>query len=148
MKGEIDMSTRKQTKGFLLGAIAGGVVGSVTALLLAPKPGKELRQDISAGAQKVSDSTARVAGQVTDTTGRIARQIGDQAVQLADRTKQAATNVVTSVRSRSKGTEETEAVADLILDKEIGEDEEISAIDNVEAGEAEAAVSKELQSIN
>lgn len=142
------MSTRKQTKGFLLGAIAGGVVGSVTALLLAPKPGKELRQDISAGAQKVSDTTARVAGQVTDTTGRIARQIGDQAVQLADRTKQAATNVVTSVRSRSKGTEETEAVADLILDKEIGEDEEISAIDNVEAGEAEAAVSKELQSIN
>lgn len=137
------MSTRKQTKGFFLGALAGGVVGSITALLLAPKPGKELRQDISVGAQKVGDTTVKVAGQVGDTTGRIAKQIGNQAIQIADKTKQAASHVVSSVRARSKGTEETEAVAELVIETlpAAGSDEAVSAI---EAGETEAAVSKEL----
>jgi gas vesicle protein len=138
------MSTRKQTKGFLLGALAGGVVGSVTALLLAPKAGKELRQDISVQAQKVSDTTVKVAGQVSDTTGRIAKQIGDQAVQIADKTRQAASSVVSSVRSRSKGTEETEAVSDSVAIIEAADGQEASAIEAVEAGETEAAATKEL----
>ncbi|WP_138753234.1 YtxH domain-containing protein [Paenibacillus sinopodophylli] len=142
------MSTRKQTKGFLLGALAGGVVGSITALLLAPKPGKELRQDISDGAQKVSETTVKVAGQVGDTTGRIAKQIGGQAIQIAGRTKQAASGVVSSVRSRNKGTEETEANAETEEIIASGSEEAASAIETVEAGETEAAVSKELQSIN
>lgn len=34
-------------KGFLLGALIGGAVGAVTALLFAPKPGKELREELS-----------------------------------------------------------------------------------------------------
>ena len=34
-------------KGFLLGAIIGGAVGAITALLFAPKPGKELREELS-----------------------------------------------------------------------------------------------------
>jgi len=34
-------------KGFLLGALVGGAVGAITALLFAPKPGKELRDEIS-----------------------------------------------------------------------------------------------------
>ncbi len=33
-------------KGFLIGMLVGGVVGAITALLYAPKPGKELRRDI------------------------------------------------------------------------------------------------------
>lgn len=34
-------------KGFLLGALVGGAVGAITALLFAPKPGKELRDELS-----------------------------------------------------------------------------------------------------
>jgi len=34
------------TKGFILGALIGGAAGAITALLLAPKSGAELRQDI------------------------------------------------------------------------------------------------------
>ncbi|OMF21330.1 hypothetical protein BK133_28540 [Paenibacillus sp. FSL H8-0548] len=144
------MSTRKQTKGFMLGALAGGVIGSVTALLLAPKPGKELRQDISVGAQKVGDTTVKVAGQVSDKTGRIARQIGDQAVHIAGKTKQAATQVASSVRLRSKGTEETETISGTtaIAEPELNEAEEVSAIDDIEAGETEAAATKEPQVIS
>lgn len=139
------MSTRKQTKGFLLGALAGGVVGSITALLLAPKAGKELRQDLSASAQKVSDTTVKVAGQVSDTTGRIAKQIGGQAVQIADRTKQAAGSVVSSVKGWTKTNGASEAVTDSSVTIVLPDGElETSAIEAVEAGETEAAASKEL----
>ncbi|WP_063847497.1 YtxH domain-containing protein [Bacillus sp. FJAT-28004] len=138
------MTTRKQTKGFFLGALAGGVVGSITALLLAPKPGKELRQDISVGAQRVGETTVKVAGQVGDTTGRIAKQISGQAIQIADRTKQAASSVVSSVRSRNKGTEETEAITDDIANAAFTEEGSEQAASAIEAGETEAAATKEL----
>lgn len=35
------------TKDFFVGALIGGIVGAMTALLLAPKSGKELRQNIN-----------------------------------------------------------------------------------------------------
>jgi gas vesicle protein len=38
--------TSEKSKGILLGVLAGGVLGSVIALLYAPKSGKEVRQDI------------------------------------------------------------------------------------------------------
>jgi gas vesicle protein len=135
------MTTRKGTKGFLLGALAGGVVGSVTALLLAPKAGKELRQDISTGAQKVGQTTVKVAGQVGESTGRFAKQIGDQAVQLADRTKQAAGNFVSTVKGKNLIDADEAAAA---LNAGGGEQQVAIALESVEAGESEAAVTKEL----
>ncbi|MFP4368920.1 MAG: YtxH domain-containing protein [Bacteroidota bacterium] len=35
------------SKGFIIGALIGGMAGAVTALLLAPKSGEELRKDLS-----------------------------------------------------------------------------------------------------
>lgn len=104
------MAIRKDTKGFLLGALAGGVIGSITALLFAPKAGKELRQDIAAGAQKVSDTTIKAAGKVGETTGRITKEIGGQATHIATLGKQAAGNVVNSVKGLKKNTDTTAVV--------------------------------------
>ncbi len=39
-------NSNSSAKGFLIGVIAGGVAGGLTALLYAPKSGKELRRDI------------------------------------------------------------------------------------------------------
>jgi gas vesicle protein len=39
-------SGENYTRGFMFGAIIGGAVGAVTALLLAPKSGRELRKDL------------------------------------------------------------------------------------------------------
>jgi len=84
------MSKGKQSKVFFIGAIVGGVIGSVSALLFAPKSGKELRQDISSGAQKVSQAAVRTASEVSDTTGRLVKEIGEGASQFAAKIKQAA----------------------------------------------------------
>ncbi len=45
------------TKGFLLGAIVGGVAGAVTALLFAPKSGAELRKDIAETSTQLYDKS-------------------------------------------------------------------------------------------
>jgi gas vesicle protein len=93
------MAKSTSSKGFLLGALTGAVIGSITALLFAPKAGKELRQDIAEGAHKVGDTTARLAHQVGETTGRIAKEVGGSASEIADRAKNAASTVVSSVKS-------------------------------------------------
>ena len=44
---EFDRDNGINTKDFLIGALVGGIVGAVTALLLAPKSGKEMRSDLN-----------------------------------------------------------------------------------------------------
>lgn len=76
-------------KSFLLGAVIGAVAGSVTALLLAPKPGKELRQDIADGARTVAEKTQAAA-----------EKVGEQSSELYSRIKSSAGNLVHDIQSR------------------------------------------------
>jgi gas vesicle protein len=46
-----------QKSSFLIGFLAGGVLGAVIALLYAPKPGKELRADIKTKAGEMAEDT-------------------------------------------------------------------------------------------
>lgn len=58
------------TRGFVAGAIIGGLAGAVAALLLAPKPGNELRRDIADTSvdiySKAQDYFKSVEGQVSN----------------------------------------------------------------------------------
>lgn len=62
--------SRDYTKGFLLGALIGGAAGAITALLLAPKSGAELRRDIADSSQeyygKASEYLKTMEGRVSD----------------------------------------------------------------------------------
>ncbi|MCX6161441.1 MAG: YtxH domain-containing protein [Ignavibacteriae bacterium] len=52
------MEENKMAKGLMIGFLAGGIVGSVIALLYAPKSGKELRSDIKLKKDEfIDDST-------------------------------------------------------------------------------------------
>ncbi|WP_339316055.1 YtxH domain-containing protein [Paenibacillus sp. FSL R10-2734] len=82
---------KKDTKGLLWGALVGSVVGSVTALLFAPKPGKELRKDIADG---TAAGIEKVQG--------IAVQAGDKSIELYDKAKDSIGHVVHEVREWSK----------------------------------------------
>jgi len=66
----------KGNKGWIWGAANGTIVGSVTALLFAPKAGRELRKDIADGARQVGEKTQEVAGKVSE-----------QGAQLVDKVK-------------------------------------------------------------
>ncbi|EXX89443.1 hypothetical protein BG53_12895 [Paenibacillus darwinianus] len=98
------MATKKDVKTFVIGTVAGAAVGVLTALLFAPKAGKELRKDIAEGAQQACETTVKLAGQVGETTGKIAKHVGSHTVQLAGKAKEAAGGVIGTVASwRTKG---------------------------------------------
>src|SRR5699024_7522986 len=48
---------RMANKNFLVGTLIGGIVGAAVALLFAPKPGRELREDITMNTYSISDSS-------------------------------------------------------------------------------------------
>ncbi len=62
--------TDTYTKGFLLGAIVGGVAGAVTALLFAPKSGAELRRDIADTSTQFYDKSKDYFVTVEDTVSK------------------------------------------------------------------------------
>lgn len=51
---------------FLLGAVAGALVGAGVALLMAPKAGAEVRRDLSDGYSSVRDAAARRYREMAD----------------------------------------------------------------------------------
>lgn len=57
------------TQGLLLGTIIGGTIGAITALLLAPKSGSELRRDIVEKSQQIYDKTADYLYSAESTVG-------------------------------------------------------------------------------
>ncbi|WP_223070541.1 YtxH domain-containing protein [Paenibacillus caui] len=108
----------KPSKSFLWGTVIGAVAGSVTALLFAPKPGKELRKDIAEGARTAAEKT-HVA----------AEKLGEHSAELYSRFKDATEGLIRDVQSRF--VKETEA------DKEeavvSSEDTEDDIVDEKEA---------------
>ncbi|WP_438447936.1 YtxH domain-containing protein [Gorillibacterium sp. sgz5001074] len=77
------MTNKRNGKEFLVGAVVGSVLGAVTALLLAPKSGKELRSDLSEQYGKVSDKTVEIAGVVGAKTQEIAGVVGAKTHEIA-----------------------------------------------------------------
>ncbi|KIL36803.1 hypothetical protein SD70_31245 [Gordoniibacillus kamchatkensis] len=105
------MMTNQRSKDIIAGAIAGTVLGAVTALLLAPKSGRELRADIASGCQQVSERTQQIASAVSGKTQQLAKQVGTHTSEFIgkakDVTAQAARQVKVWREGASGGDEET-----------------------------------------
>lgn len=87
------------TKDFLIGTLIGGIVGATTALFLAPKSGRELREDITDQATQLKERTDNWKVQATEYTTELAetakdkknqltKAITDQTQQVMDKVKQ------------------------------------------------------------
>lgn len=78
--------------GMVKGAVIGGVVGAAAALLLAPKPGREMRQDLAAAYNKSMDKSKEWASTAGTKTQELASKVGQQASDIISQTKSAMTN--------------------------------------------------------
>lgn len=110
----------KGSKGWIWGAAIGTIVGSVTALLFAPKPGKELRKDIADGARQVGEKTQEVA-----------EKVGEQGAQLAGKVKDTAGGLIHDIQNWRTSKVETD-----LEDKEM----QISSIDEEGGAEEDETV--------
>ncbi|WP_178021733.1 YtxH domain-containing protein [uncultured Paenibacillus sp.] len=131
----------KGNKGWLWGAAIGTVAGAVTALLFAPKAGKELRKDIADGARQVGEKTQEVAGKVSE-----------QSTVLVGKVKEAAEGLISEIQSRRSAKdiaeEEVAQVSAFAEDEEPAAEEEtvvlgvVSGEEATEAGELEVAAAE------
>ncbi len=68
---------------FLLGALAGALVGAGVALLMAPKSGAQTREDLSAGYSSVRDAAARryrdLADRANEKLGELEQKVDEYA---------------------------------------------------------------------
>jgi gas vesicle protein len=73
-------------KGFIIGLLAGGAIGAVLALLYAPKSGKELRRDLTEGAEEILGEAEHAVAAARSRASEIvsdARQRSDQLISDA-----------------------------------------------------------------
>jgi gas vesicle protein len=60
MANEERREDQMNTKDFVIGALVGGIVGAATALFLAPKSGRELREDLNGQASVLKEKTNQI----------------------------------------------------------------------------------------
>ncbi|WP_282936781.1 YtxH domain-containing protein [Paenibacillus sp. RC67] len=97
------MAADKKGKDLLIGAVVGTVLGAVTALLLAPKSGRELRADLAEGVHNVSEKTQQVAGTVLDKSKQLASTISEKTQTLGSTTTEWAGKVKEKALSWKNG---------------------------------------------
>jgi len=101
------MGDRINGKDFIIGALIGSLAGGTTALLLAPKSGKEIRGDINQGASQVKNradewihvaqekgsdwkekaytTSSEIKRKAMDTTSQVAKNVTDKTKDVANK---------------------------------------------------------------
>lgn len=91
--------SNSNNKDFLLGTIVGGIVGAVTAMLLTPKSGRELRSDLNEQATVVKDKSLQIKDTAMEKGNEwisvakekstdFAKTVSEQSSQVADKVKE------------------------------------------------------------
>lgn len=84
---------------FLLGALAGALVGAGVALLMAPKSGAETRQDLSSGYNSVREVAARRYRDLADRANAKLGELEEKVEQYAGRATSAAQDAEAAVEN-------------------------------------------------
>lgn len=93
----------------LLGTLIGGAVGVVSTLLLAPKTGVKMREDLSTKYREINEKTKKIATNVGEKTQEIAKVMGTQASDMIDKAsnlKDSANEVKTTMQEAWRAAKE------------------------------------------
>jgi gas vesicle protein len=71
------------SKEFLIGTLIGGMIGAVTALLLAPKSGKELRNDLNEKASRWKEQTNHLTNKAFEKSSVVAEAAKEKTISLS-----------------------------------------------------------------
>lgn len=88
--------------GLWLGLMIGGAVGAITSLLIAPKAGNKLREDLMNTYRTWQDKTKEIATSVSESTKAIAESVGQKTEELVDTAKAKTENLVDTAKETAK----------------------------------------------
>ena len=86
------------TKDFIIGALVGGIVGSLTALLFAPKSGKELRHDLNNGTYMLKEKTDHLRTTAVEKSGELTSTVKDKTTALSKKVSEQSAEIVKKVK--------------------------------------------------
>jgi len=81
-------------KGFFAGTLLGGIAGAVTALLLAPKSGRELRQDIA-------DKSYELYDKASDYISGVGENVDSVVTNTVNEGRERANSIISSAREQA-----------------------------------------------
>ncbi|KIL43882.1 YtxH domain-containing protein [Jeotgalibacillus soli] len=105
--------TTTSTRDFVLGALIGGAVGAATALFLAPKSGKEFRDDLTLQAELLKERSAEWKEQAIDKSSELANAAKEKTAVLSQTVQDQSSGLVEKVKS-IKGEAATPALEDAV----------------------------------
>ena len=101
-------------KSFLWGALVGSLLGSITALLLAPKQGSELRKDIVDTTRQVSNKTQELVSAASEQGANIYGIVKGKATDIAQ-------DIQSWRQCKNEDTDEKLAVSSILENPELDE---------------------------
>jgi len=105
-------TTETGKSGLWLGMLIGGAIGAAASLLLAPKSGSALREELSNTYKSLQEKRNRLAANVKEKAQSVASSIGDHASELSDKAKegkQIVSDALHAVKDDMKGRNGTDA---------------------------------------
>ncbi|MBV6685313.1 YtxH domain-containing protein [Bacillus sp. JRC01] len=96
------------SKDFIIGTLIGGIVGAATALLLAPKSGKDLRSDINEQAGAWKEKTNQWKDTAVEKSNELAAAAKEKSSSLTKTVQEQSNQVVGKIKSYRSGSAEGE----------------------------------------
>lgn len=87
---------------FFVGALVGGVIGAATALFLAPKTGKEMREDLSTQATQLKDKSIEISTVAKDKASEFSSVAKDKATEFSSVAKDKTDEVTKTLQEQSE----------------------------------------------
>jgi gas vesicle protein len=95
------------TKDFVIGTLIGGIIGATTALLLAPKSGKELRNNLNEQAGAIKDKTSQWKDTAVEKGTELATVAKEKSASISKTVQDQSNGIVGKLKTyRSNGQED------------------------------------------
>ena len=105
------------TKDFLIGTLVGGIVGALTALFLAPKSGKELREDLNDQAYLLREKTESLRETAIEKSSEITSTVKDKTSALSKKVSEQSQGLVNKVKGIKVGVEDEQSEGENAIDQ-------------------------------
>ncbi|WJV31314.1 YtxH domain-containing protein [Rossellomorea sp. AcN35-11] len=92
-------SNNINSKDFMIGTLIGGIVGAATALLLAPKSGKDLRHDLNEQATVIREKTGQWKDTAVEKSNEFAAVAKEKSSALTKSVQEQSNNVVGKLKT-------------------------------------------------